>query len=184
VPRRKSRPDELQYQLLAIEVTSYSASIDAAISMHARERLWQHDNVQVYDFHNRIELLGTCSYPDERQGAHYQLTVYGRELSNGDFQRTLRDFVVRDAEGNIKRRKSRGIELPIYAAPDGIGSLEKRRGENLWNGVIWVAPQTTSDMLTLLTRVERVYVSIQEKRIGRQRWIVGLTLQTSDPADE
>ncbi len=110
------------------------------------------------------------------QGADYQLTVYGGELGDGDFNTKFRDYVVRDAEGNIKRRKSRGQERPIYAPPDGIGSLEKRRGENLWSGVVWVAALTTSDMLTLLTRVERVYVSIQEKRIGRQRWIVGLTV--------
>lgn len=184
MPRRKSRPNEPQYQFLAIQVTSYSASIDAAINWRARDPHWQHDNVLVYDFHNRIELVGTCSYPQERQGATYQLTVYGRELDDGDFIAKLRDYVARDAEGNIKRRKSRGHELPIYAPPEGIGSLEKRRGENLWNGVVWVAHLTTSDMLTLLARVERLYVSIQEKRIGRQRWIVGLTLQTSDPAEE
>lgn len=65
VPRRKSRPDEPQYQLLAIAVSSFLASIDAAINWRARDPHWQHDNVQVYDFHNRMELLRTCSYPEE-----------------------------------------------------------------------------------------------------------------------
>ena len=139
--------------------------------------------MRVFDFHTHIEVVGVCTYPEERQGASYQVTVYGEER-NGEFEKRLSDYVARDAEGNIKRRKSRGIEAPIYVPPNGIGLLDKRRGENLWNGVVWVAARTTSDMLTLLTRVERLYISIHEKRVGRQRWILRLTLQTSDPAEE
>ena len=41
-----------------------------------------------------------------------------------------------------------------------------------------------SDMLALLPQVRPLYVSIHERKVGRTRWINGLTLQMSHPAFE
>ena len=47
-----------------------------------------------------------------------------------------------------------------------------------------MAPHIVSDMLLLLPQVRPLYVGIHEMKVERNRWIVGLTLQTTDPAEE
>jgi len=78
----------------------------------------------------------------------------------------------------------RGELRPVYDVPEGIGILNKVRGTQNWTGAAWVAPNTISDMLTLLPTVDPLYVFLHEVKIGRNRWIKGITLQTTDPAEE
>jgi hypothetical protein len=72
----------------------------------------------------------------------------------------------------------------VYELPNGIGPPERVRGTKDWTGWCWVSPRTVSDMLALLPNVQPLYISIHERKIGRKRWINGLTLQTTDPAEE
>ena len=49
---------------------------------------------------------------------------------------------------------------------------------------VWVSPHTVTDMLTLLPNVRPLFLTIQELRVERYRWIVGLTLQTNNQEDD
>jgi len=110
--------------------------------------------------------------------------LYGSEPRYDKFTLTLADCHVRDDHGVSKYRKVRGKEMPVYDVPKGIGHLERLRGTRTWAGWVWAPPQTVNDMLTLLPHVRPLYVDIHELRIGRKRWIVGLALLTTDPAEE
>ena len=41
-----------------------------------------------------------------------------------------------------------------------------------------------SDMLILLGQKRRLYLSIHERKAKRARWVYGIALQTTDPAEE
>jgi len=125
-----------------------------------------------------------CIYPDEREGQKYSFTVYGREIHAVEFDATLSDCHVRDEDGTPKCRRARGKDIPVYEVPQGIGGIERVRGTMDWSGWCWISPRAVSDMLALFPNASPLYISLHERRIGRNRWINGLTLQTTDPAEE
>ena len=100
------------------------------------------------------------------------------------FDVTLSDCQARDDDGDRKYRRVRGEDVPVYEVPKGIGMIERVRGVGGWSGWCWISPRAVSDMLVLLPNVSPLYISLHERKIGRTRWINGLTLQTTDPAEE
>ena len=71
----------------------------------------------------------------------------------------------------------------FFDLPRGIGFLEKVRGHQSWRGVAWIPPHSVTEMLVLLSGNRPLYLSLHELKIERRRSIVGLSLQTSDPAE-
>ena len=180
--RKKSSSPE--YSINYAELTGYSASIDASINHNVREPRYYEDDAKVYDFGSHLELEGLFIEPEERAKDEFQLTVYGSDSGHHDFELTLADCQVRDDNGMLKYRKARGKEVPIYDVPKGIGYIERLRGTRIWTGCVWVKQQTVTDMLTLLPNVRPLFIEIHERRIGRIRWIAGLTLVTKNPEDQ
>ena len=89
-----------------------------------------------------------------------------------------------DEYGAHKYRKVRGNMVPVYDIPKDIGFLDKVRGGKAWSGAVWVAPQTTTDMLAVLPSVRPLYLALHELKIERRRFVSSLTLQTTHPAEE
>jgi len=173
-----------QYEFVYIAISDFSAQVNASVNYEARMPRHQHDELRVYSFGSTLMVSGLCTYPEEREGHQYQITIYGREPGEGDLQAKLADYHVRDKNGMPKYRKSRGREVPVYDAPNGLGLLEKQRGLNFWNGWLWVPESTVAQMFTLVTSKQPVYIDIHERRIGRTPWINGFCLQTTDPSEE
>lgn len=101
-----------------------------------------------------------------------------------EFSTTLEDFQARDDRGLLQYQSYRGENIPIYAAPVGIARLQRERGANAWNAWFWVQPSLASDMLCLLTQVKPLYVTLHERKAGRDRWIEGFSHQTSKLGEE
>lgn len=173
---------KLEFNFLGIRIDQYSVSIGASINYEVRDKRYHYLNAKVFKFDSHIEIEGTYTYPDDRAGQAFQLTIYGSERKSGEYERTLSDYQERDEERILKYRKVRGKLTPVYDVPNGIGYLEYRKKR--WSGAAWVSPRTVSDMLALLPNVRPLYISIHEAKEGRHRRIVGLTLQTTDPANE
>lgn len=74
--------------------------------------------------------------------------------------------------------------MPVYDVPKGIGHIEQQRGTKIWTGWTWVSPRSVADMLILLPHVKPLFIQIHELKIARLRWIISMSLQTSDPAEE
>lgn len=72
----------------------------------------------------------------------------------------------------------------MLRAPPGLGVLDKVRGEPGWTAWLNVAARLVSDMLVLLASRQGLYLAIQERKIGRTRWVDGIGLQTTDPAED
>ena len=181
---KRKKPPAVTYELLSIELVSYKASVDATINPDTRDKRDHHADPKIYSFGSSVELEGICDYPDERSGQSYVISVHGWETEEGQFEARLSDRHTWDEDGEPVYRRIRGEEVPVYDVPDGIGFIEKVRGEKRWTGFCWVSPGTVSDMLALLPHVRPLYISIHERKIGRTRWINGLTLQMSHPAFE
>ena len=182
--KRKSKNVTPEYSLLAIKISSYTAAIDASVNYEVRDRHHYRDDAKVYSFESRLEIEGVCTYPEERELGVYSITVYGTARHADQFALTLEDCHIRGDHGVPVYRKVRGKEVPVYDIPKSIGMLDRRRGTQSWHGWLWVPPRTVTDMLSLLPHVRPLYLGIHELREGRQHWIVGLTLQTADPATE
>jgi hypothetical protein len=158
--------------------------VGASINHRAKDRRSQHDDLRVYEFDSALEITGLCTYPEERLWESFFITVYGNQQDEGDLDARLREFHIEDKNGSPKYRKSGDRYLPLYKLPSGVGFLQKERGRNSWDGCAWVPNQTVSMMLSVLDRNGPVFAELHERRVGRNRWINGLTLQTTDPAYE
>lgn len=139
---------------------------------------------KIYRFESYLEVEGVSTYPETLAGNPFHLTIRGSESRHGEFSLTLDDFHVKNEDGSRKYRKARGLEIPVYDVPKGIGILERQRGTKSWNGYVWVKPQIITDMLTLLPHITPLFLALHEHKVERSRWITGLTLQTTDPAEE
>ena len=72
----------------------------------------------------------------------------------------------------------------MYRQVLGFGLIDKVRGEAAWSGWANVAPRLVTDMLTLLGMRRDLYMAIEERKVGRARWVDGIGLQTTDPAED
>jgi len=173
-----------EYNFLAIKVTDYKAYVDASINYEVRDKRYYSRDAKVYQFSSHVEIEGICTWPEEREGDEYTMTIYGHETHSGNFELTLSDCHVMDEHWSPKYKRVRGKDMPVYDVPNGLGTLDKVRGVAAWTGCIWVPQDTITNMLSLLPVVNPLYIFIHENKIERHRWIVGFTLQTTDPAEE
>lgn len=126
--KRKKFPD-VTYEFLSIPLSRYRANVDASINYEARDKRHHWADPKIYSFGTLIELEGVCDYPEERAGDKYVISVHGWEAEEGQFEARLSDRHVLDEDGSRKYRKVRGEEVPVYDVPEGIGLIEKIRGE-------------------------------------------------------
>ena len=185
--KRRGRQKTIEeYTLLGIEVAGYKARSESSLNYNLRgsHPRYARDEDLIYKFVTTLEITGVSTYPSERAGDTYELTLRGHESHPGEFSETLRDYQVRDEYGVPVYRKYRGDQIPVYDGPPGLATLNKRRGERIWDVWLPMAPRLVSDILSLLVHVRPLYASIHERKMGRDRWIQSLTVQTTNPADE
>jgi len=173
-----------EYTVLGIELVTYRIRLNAAINYEVRDERRRDEDTPVYRFDSSIEIEGTITSPEKRCGDWYKLDLHNSEPTSGDLTSKLADYQVRDEHGMRQYHRVRGKEVPVYKLPHGVGHLYRIRGTKTWYGFAWITSQLMTDMLTVLPHVRPLYLSINECRLERTRWISGLTLQTIDPIDE
>jgi hypothetical protein len=72
----------------------------------------------------------------------------------------------------------------VYRSVPGFGLLNKVRGESAWTAWANVSSRLVSDMLTLVGTGRELYLAIEERKVSRSRWVDGIGLQTTDPAED
>jgi hypothetical protein len=183
--RRKRSEDE--YANLAIRVERYEATAAASINhkIYYPQHAFNLDELDpVYRFITHLVITGTATYPEDRAGDVYEVTVYGDDAPSGYLQATLEDFQVRDEHRTPQYRTYRGRQVPIYKAPHGLGLLQKERGEARWTAWINVLPRLVSDMLMLLGTGKALYISLQERKHERLRWFEAFRCKPPIPPSE
>jgi hypothetical protein len=138
----------------------------------------------VYKYIARLTIVGTVTYPEDRAGQRFEITVYGDESPSRHVFPTLKDLQEQGEYGQPPYREYRGRSLPVLRKPPGLGLLDRVRGEPRWNAWLNVAARLVSDMLVLLGTKRVLYLAIEERKVGRTRWVDGICLQTTDPAED
>lgn len=183
---RQKKPEEV-YTLLSIRVDSHDVCADASINHHVHypeSGLDADHDDPLFTHVTHLTIRGTSTYPDERAGDTYEVTIYGDDAPSRGIDATLKDAQERNEYGSPRYRAYRGRQIPVYRSPAGFGLMDKVRGERAWTAWVNLAPRMVSDMLILLERQRQLYLSIHERRAKRARWVYGITLQTTEPSEE
>ena len=183
MPKTPRKSQEIHTHL-ALKLTDHSVSVGAGINHAVNDPKLRHDETTVFSFSTSFDFMAVATWPKDRLEQQFTLSVYGDHPDLEQFSQVLGDRHTRAENGEPEYRKLRGKLVPTYDLPKGIGYLQKDRGRQSWRGAAWIAPYVVTDMLILLTGNRPLYLSLHELRVSRQRWIVGLTLQTVDPAEE
>lgn len=189
MPRKaKRRTKSIEaYTHLAIRVEHYEARVGASVNhnVYAPESAWsREEDDPLYQFTSQLIITGTSTYPEDRDGDVYELTICGEDAPSQRHNATLKDAQARDDKNSFQYRTYRGREIPVYVAPKGLGILDKVRGEPRWSGWLFTPTRFVNDMLVLLGHRRDLFLALHEYRESRQRWIRGIVLQTTDPAEE
>lgn len=185
--RRRSRKPQDERTRLCLRIEDYRARAEAEINHHAHGPQYAFRDTQeepLYEFQTHLEIFATCHDPEDRAGDRYQLTVYTETSPESSIYWKLRDVQAVNEHHSPQYREYRGKSIPVYVPPKGMGMLEKERGEPVWHGAIWAQPRYVNDLLVLLSHDRQLYLLIDERKIERQCWIQGVSLQTTDPAEE
>jgi hypothetical protein len=161
------------------------ASVDVSLHLeHPHLAFHDTDDDPLFEHITQLVLIGTATYPSDRTGESFELTIRGDDSPSTRVGLKLRDMQLRDNNRVPQYREYRGQSLPIYRPVPGIASVSRAGKASPWTAWINLAPRLVSDMLTLLGVNGRLYLAIQECKRGRERWIRRLSLQTRDPASE
>lgn len=185
--RKGLRQAEDIFTQLAIRVEHYEVRVAAAIShdVYAPQFAWNlDDNDPVYPITTRLTITGVSTYPEERAGDSYELTIYGDDAPSRRLNATLKDVQVRDQYGSLEFRKYRDRQIPVYHPPEGMGLIEKVKGEPRWTAWFHTPVRFASNLVSLLGHNRVLFISLNERRKAKARWILGMSLQTVDPAEE
>lgn len=187
MPSRTKHPPEEEHTHLAIKVEHCEASVETRIEpgIYQPQYAWDlDDDAPLYRTTTLLTFAGVATYPEGRAGEAYELTIYGSHSDSRRIKATVKDVQARGEGGSLKFRSFRGRQIPIYNPPSGMGLIEKIRGEPRWTAWLHVSPPFTSDALALVASRRSLFLGIHERRSKRARWIQGVSLQTTDPAEE
>jgi hypothetical protein len=188
MPSKRAAKSQDVHTQLAIRVEDYEAHIDAGINhvVFGPQYAWRLDDRDpLYLFTTRLVISGTATYPAERAGDRYDLTIHGDDAPSQDVHLTLKDAQKRHKKyGHPQYREYKGRQLPIYEPPSGFGLIEKIRGEKRWTAWIHAPTRFTNELLTLLGHKRQLFLSLRERKKDRARWVQGISLQTTDPMAE
>ncbi len=88
-----------------------------------------------------------------------------------------------DAKGDPKYKKRKGYLLPVYGLPHGIITIDKRRGQDVWDMALFAEHSLARDWIAL-SALRPLYLSVHEIKVPRQRWVRSMALQTTNPMFE
>lgn len=185
--KRRRKKAEDQHAYLAVKVESHEARMGASVNHYAYEPQYAWDldeNDPLYEFTIDLTIAGVATWPEAHAGEMYELTIYGNDASSSRHSASLKDVQARDKNGLPQYREFRGKRVPVLNPPNGIGYLEKVRGESRWTAALFVPNAFAGNLMALLDRSDGLFLSIHERKLGRMRWIQGVSLQTTDPSIE
>jgi hypothetical protein len=134
-------------------VNSFKVRAEAALNHDARnpENAFRDTEQEpLYHFLAHLELAATYTYPEERAGDAFDLTIYGEDHPDSDVFWKLKDVQAIGDHHAPQYREHRGKRVPVYAPPKGMGMLDKTPGKRHWHGAIWAQPRFLTDALVLL----------------------------------
>ncbi|WAT19264.1 hypothetical protein OZN62_06785 [Aurantiacibacter sp. MUD11] len=172
---------------LSIVMEDCEASVSARVNHYAYEPQYAFqtlDDQPVYEFRNALVVRGRITAPEEREDDCCEITLYGEASPARDLDARLADITALDKHGAPRFRTYRGREVPVYKPPDGLGVLDKAKGEPLWRTSLFIKPWLVEQWMALLGSSRDLFISLHECKVGRKRWVRGIELGTANPEEE
>lgn len=187
---RKKAKNKIQqglHSFLVARVEQYDIDLDYSVN----HSVYQPEYAIVLDddeplFKNTSHLTLTGRIVEPKDRFNHKLTLYlmGGESPSSRNNSTLKDAQSRGKYGEPQYRTYRGREIPIYDPPNGLARLRKVTGEAEWISFMWVPSLLISDMLVLLGQKEGLFVTLNEWKAERKRWVRAIGLKSTDPLEE
>ena len=181
--RRKPKPPH-EHTHLAIRVESFSANVSAGINpaLYGNNPKDIVGDELILESSIGLEVRGVCTYPSTRADQTYEITIHAEKAARAALR--VKDIQRRDEHDEPLYKTIRGNLYPVYDLPPGLGLIELRRSDDVWTGWAFVERKVVTNMLILLGQSQPSYLSINERKFERRRWIWHISMQTSDPAAE
>src|SRR5262249_47650194 len=129
----------------------------------------------------KLYLRGHVTHPKERAGETYEVTVSGE--SSARMQLKLKDVHAYEDHAPVYRTY-KGEDIPVYRAPPGFATFQRRRRVGASRAWIRMERQVVTDMLLLAQLKRPLFLAIQEMKFEGERWIRSISLHTIDPSAE
>jgi hypothetical protein len=182
---KKAQPE---HTFLALQVDGYDVRISASINHQVENPKYAFDELRadepVYKHITYLTIRGHATHPEKRAGERFEFAVHGDDSPSKELRATLRDFQVRDEYNSAEYREYRGRQIPVVHPIPSLAFIDKNRAAQKRTVWLNVEPRLVSDMLVLLGSTRPIYISVQEVKVGRTRWVRQFELQTTDPAEE
>ncbi len=182
--KRPRRSHKEKFEMLTINVDTFDQCVHAAVNhvVYAPQYAFHLDlDDPLYTFTSQLVVSGIAAYPKNRTGDRFELTFYGDDKTSRNLSAKLASVQKRDDYGSPEYRAYRGDELPVFDPPNGIGYMEKVRGENEWHATLFVSMGFVSDAFAVLSNDRPKYIELHERQLGRNRSVRGVSIQTIDP---
>lgn len=175
-----------EYTNLGIRVDGYDVAVGKSLNLNliGNFRTYLDDDEPVFPSGIRFELSGTCISPRERAKEKYEITIYGEQVERTELK--VKDIRLRDKRDLPIYRRRGDRQIPVYNPPTGFATLQRNAALSTWQACLWITFSSATNMLVLLAKLggRQIYVSVDERRHDRKRWIRSFSLQTRNPMDE
>lgn len=184
MPRGRADKPVEQYASITAKVARYEVRARAGLNLNLVTHLPLNDDLDqpVFTFSTRLLVRAICTYPEDRAGQIYEFNLSA--LDGSDAVWKLKHIQTRDKHDLPMYRQYRGRHLPVFKKVHGMALLERQRGTHEFTAWVSLDPRLVSDWLALLNRGGALYLAIDETKVGRNRWLRSLSLQTTDPSEE
>jgi len=173
-----------EYSSLSIILEKYTLAVNARINSEIKDERQRDSATKLYEWGTHLELYGRCTYPEECCDELYHFSIYSSPNQEYEFSKTLKDCHVMEKWEKVYRTVKGTVE-PVYNIPDGLpGFIQLQRRPKLWQCYLFLLPQTVTNMITLLSHHRPNYIDLHCLHRERRYYIVGFTLQTSNPDEE
>jgi hypothetical protein len=184
VSKRPRKPSE-EHTQLGIRVDGHDArsGVSINLSLVGSHPFDADRDDAVFQASSSVRMWGAVTHPAERAGQPFEVELHG-DSKTSRRKLTLKDMHAHDARGVPVYKEYRGVQYPVYDRPPGLATIEPPRGDQPWRCWIFAEPAVVSDMLSILAQARTLYLATHELKIGRRRWVRGITLQTSNPDED
>lgn len=182
----KKKTARTTIEQISATVTCWNGCAEFGHSIQfATTRPWRVDeDAAAYVSHSRLAIDGSITEPCNRAGHKLQLTLYQAERTDPEVAMTLNDCWRRDEYGIHIYKTYRGDEYPVLDRPTYLGLIDKVRGQDAWTAWARIPYSVMSQAIQFLSCGQTTYLSIQEVKKNRTRWMANVSVQTMDPEEE
>lgn len=161
-----------------LEVSSFEVKLSAGISDYliSEANAISRDD-PIYDACLTLVIMTKCLCPKRFKGEDVKVVMSSSDR-NGRFDKCVGDVYIRDEHGYPKYAKRAHSIVPVLGWPRGIGEIWRYKKVDPWTASIGVPFYVVKEFRKALSGGEAPYLSLDVRRVGRERLIQRVSFST------